>query len=287
MTVSSLGAANPALGRRVVAGGIDTNYLDEGGGAATPVVLLHGSGPGVSAYANWRLTLPALAEHRRVLAPDLVGFGYTERPENHQYKMENWVAHLIEFVDSLGLDSFSLVGNSFGGALALHMTTLIPDRVERLILMGAAGVPFTITAGLDHVWGYTPSVAAMRRVLDYFAHNRDLIDDELAEARYRASIQPGFHESYSAMFPAPRQRWLDSMVVDDQRIQAITCPALIVHGREDQVIPLATSQRLFELITDAQLHVFGKCGHWTQIEHAGRFNALVNSFLSEGDWASS
>ncbi|WP_396932131.1 alpha/beta fold hydrolase [Mycolicibacterium sp.] len=285
MTAADMGAANPALGRRVTAGGVDTNYLEAGGGDATPVVLLHGSGPGVSAYANWRMTIPVLAKSRRVLAPDLLGFGYTQRLESHSYTMESWVAHLVEFVDSIGLSSFALVGNSFGGALALHMTTLLPDRVRRLVLMGAAGVPFAITEGLDEVWGYTPSVPAMRRVLDYFAFDRELVDDDLAEARYRASIQPGFHESYAAMFPAPRQRWLDSMVVDEEKIKAIRCPALIVHGREDRVIPLKTSQRLSQLIPDAQLHVFGQCGHWTQIEHAGRFSALVDSFLNEGDHA--
>ncbi|MEO6470629.1 MAG: alpha/beta fold hydrolase, partial [Aeromicrobium sp.] len=74
-----------------------------------------------------------------------------------------------------------------------------------------------------------------------------------------------------------------AMVTDDDAIRAITCPTLIVHGREDQVIPRSTSTRLFELIADARLHMFGRCGHWTQIEHAAEFNALVASFLTAGN----
>ena len=280
---SQVSSANPALGRRVLAAGIDTNYLEKGDADATPVVLLHGSGPGVSAYANWRLTMPALAAARRVVAPDLVGFGYTQRPDGHQYTMDNWVAHVEAFVDALGLESFSLIGNSFGGALALRMATLFPERVHRLVLMGSVGVPFELTEGLDEVWGYTPSTPAMRRLLDFFAYDDTLIDDELAVARYQASVQAGFQESYAAMFPAPRQRWLESMIVDDEAIRSIGCPALVVHGREDRVIPPETSRRIFDLIPNAQLHMFGKCGHWTQIEQASTFNQLVTAFLAEGD----
>ena len=273
--------ANPAVGATVDAGAIRTNYLHAGDPAAAPVVLLHGSGPGVSAYANWRLTIPALAASHHVLAPDLVGFGYTQRPDGHAYTMDTWIAHIEAFLDTLGLTSYSLVGNSFGGALALRIATRHPDHVQRLVLMGSAGVPFPVTEGLDAVWGYQPSVPAMRRVLDYFAYNRDLMTDDLAIARYQASVQPGFHESYAAMFPAPRQRWLDAMITDDDAIRHIPCPTLIVHGREDQVIPPDTSRRLFELIPNAELHMFGKCGHWTQIEHAASFNRLVAAFLAD------
>jgi len=273
--------ANPAIGASVDAGGILTNYLDAGDPAGPPVVLLHGSGPGVSAYANWRLTVPALADTHHVLAPDRVGFGYTQRPDGYHYTMDNWVTHIEAFVAALGLQSYSVVGNSFGGALALRLAAKHPGQVRRLVLMGSVGVPFSMTEGLDAVWGYEPSVPAMRRVMDFFAYNRELITDELAATRYEASVQPGFQESYAAMFPAPRQRWLDAMSTDENTIRGVQCPTLIVHGREDRVIPPDTSRQLFELIPNAQLHMFGKCGHWTQIEHAAEFNHLVASFLAD------
>lgn len=274
-------STNPEMGRRIQAAGLDTNYhdLDNSGGSGFPVLMIHGSGPGVTAWANWRLAMPVLAERRRVIAPDMAGFGYTERKPDAVYSMDNWVAHAVGLLDALGIEQTDLVGNSFGGALALALAIRHPKRVRKLVLMGAVGVPFPITPGLDAVWGYEPSIDNMRRIMDVFAYNRALITEELTELRYRASVRPGYQESFSAMFPAPRQQWVDAMVSPDEAIRGITQPTLIVHGRDDQVIPLANSYRLLELIDNAQLHVFGRCGHWTQIEHAADFSRLVNDFL--------
>lgn len=268
----------PEIGESVVAGGFRTNYLESGTGE--PVLLIHGSGPGVTAYANWRLTIPDLAKRYRVLAPDMVGFGYTERPEGISYGVQTWADHIVGFLDALSIERASLVGNSFGGAIALRAATQHPDRVDRLVLMGSIGVPFPITDALDAVWGYEPSVENMRGLLDVFAYSRELVTDELAEVRYRASIQPGFHESFNAMFPEPRQRHIEAMATRDEEIAGLPHETLIIHGREDRVIPVRTSLRLLQLIDRSQLHVFGRCGHWTQIERSSEFNRLLDEFLA-------
>lgn len=276
-------AASPEIGRRVRTGGFDTNVLDQGRGGGVPLLLIHGSGPGVSAYANWRLALPTLSQRRRVLAPDMVGFGFTDRPAGMAYTMQTWVRQAIDLLDALDLPQVDLVGNSFGGALALALAIGHPQRVRRLVLMGSVGVPFPITPGLDAVWGYTPSFEAMRSLLDLFAYSRALVNDELARLRYEASIRPGFQESFGAMFPAPRQRWVDAMASAEADIRALPHETLVLHGREDRVIPLSNSLTLAQWIPNVQLHVFGHCGHWTQIEHADRFNRLVGDFLDEAD----
>lgn len=270
---------SPEIGHHIVAAGIRTHYHDVGQGA--PLLLIHGSGPGVSAWANWRLSLPLLAPHARVLAPDMVGFGETERPDGVVYDMETWLRHLLGFLDALGIEKTDIVGNSFGGALALALAMRHPQRVRRLVLMGAAGVPFDLTPGLDAVWGYTPSVQAMRGLLDIFAYDTGLVNDSLAELRYRASIRPGVQEAFAAMFPAPRQRWVDALASPEAAIRALPHHTLILHGREDRVIPLSNSLTLAQWITRSQLHVFGACGHWTQIEHAQRFARLVADFITE------
>ena len=276
---------NPEIGQSIVTGGFRTNVHDVGSGA--PVLLIHGSGPGVSAWANWRLLLPVLAQTRRVIAPDMRGFGFTERPANpadsSTYSMAAWVQQAVDLLDAMKIAQADLVGNSFGGALALALAIAHPQRVRRLVLMGSVGVPFEITPGLDAVWGYTPSITTMRGLLDIFAYNPALATDELAQLRYQASIQPGFQEAFAAMFSAPRQRWVDAMVSPQAAIRALPHPTLVVHGREDRVIPLANSLTLASWIVRAQLHVFGQCGHWTQIEHAARFAQLVDNFLAEAD----
>jgi len=266
----------PEIGATVDAGGIRTNYLEAGEGP--PVVLVHGSGPGVTAYANWRLNIPALASSLRVLAPDMAGFGSSDKPG--RYGMQGWIDQLVGFLDATGLDRVSLVGNSFGGGLAIRLAVDHPDRVDRLVLMGSVGVVFPITEGLDFVWGYQPSVENMRRTLDYFAYSRELVNDELAEVRYRAATAPGVQEAFAAMFPAPRQRWVDAMATPEEQIRAIPHETLIVHGRDDRVIPVDNAYRLVGLIDRSELHVFGRCGHWTQIEWADDFNSLLVRFLT-------
>lgn len=277
MTPSS--GSNPEIGTLVDTGAFRTNLHDVGQGR--PVVLIHGSGPGVSAWANWRLALPALSKRFRVIAPDIVGFGFTERPEGIQYTLDTWVRHAISVLDTLGLERVDLVGNSFGGALSLAVAIRHPHRVRRLVLMGAAGSRFELTSALDEAWGYRPSIENMRKLLDSFAFDRNLVNEDLAKLRFHAASRAGIQEAYEAMFPAPRQRWIDALAAPEDQVRALPNETLIIHGREDRVLPLSSSQRLFELIEHSQLHVFGRCGHWTQIEHADRFNRLVEDFLSE------
>jgi 2-hydroxymuconate-semialdehyde hydrolase len=273
--------SSPEIGQSIDAGGIEVNYHDHGSGF--PVLLIHGSGPGVSAYANWRLVMPELSKQRRVIAPDMVGFGFTERPAGYEYTMKNWVQQAIDLLDALGLEQVDLVGNSFGGALSLALTIHHPERVRRLVLMGAAGVSFPITPALDAVWGYEPSFENMRRIMDVFAYDRGLVNDDLARLRYEASAREGVQESYAQMFPAPRQRWVEALASREEDIAKINKETLIVHGRDDLVIPLQNSIRLSQLISRSQLHVYGRCGHWTQIEHSARFAQLVSNFLAEAD----
>ena len=270
----------PEIGQSVEANGIRTNYLEAGSGDET-VVLVHGSGPGVTSYANWRLVIPALAEHWRVVAPDMVGFGFSDRPEDVTYSLQTWADQTVGVMDALGIDKAHLVGNSFGGAIALRIATQHPDRVGKLVLMGSMGVPFEITEGLDAVWGYEPSVENMKKVLGYFTYSAEAINDSLAKSRYEGSIQEGFQEAFSAMVPAPRQRWVEAMTIPDEELKKLPHRTLIVHGREDQVIPVSNSYYLEGILQDADLSVWSKCGHWSMIERNADFNRQVRDFFLE------
>ena len=274
-----MNTADPEIASSIDEAGIRTNYHDRGDGF--PVLFIHGSGPGVSAWANWRLALPELAKKYRVIAPDMAGFGFTDRPAGIVYDMATWVRQTVGLLDALGLEKAHVVGNSFGGAIALALAIQHRERVGRLALMGSVGVPFPISEGLDAVWGYEPSLDNMKKLLDIFAYSRELVNDELAELRYRASIRPGFQESFSAMFPAPRQRWVDAMASREADIRALPHETLIIHGRDDKVIPLTNSLTLLQWIERSQLHVFSRCGHWVQIEHAARFAQLLDNFFAE------
>jgi len=260
------------------AGGIETSYLEAGSGE--PAIMLHGSGPGVSALANWQHNIPALSQRFHVLAPDIVGFGATERPHDIVYSLRTWTDHIWAFLDAHGIEKTSIVGNSLGGRIALQMATDRPDRITKMVLMGAPGVGMTLTDGLAALRAYEPSHDEMRDLLrNYFAVDPAMITDELVETRYQASIADGAYEAYRTMFFDPRHAGSELGITEDE-VRAIATPTLLVHGREDRVVPLQVSVTMLGLLPNADLHVFSACGHWTQIERADEFSALVADYLA-------
>jgi pimeloyl-ACP methyl ester carboxylesterase len=260
------------------AGGIETSYLEAGSGE--PVLMLHGSGPGVSALANWRYNIPTLAQRFRVLAPDVVGFGATERPDDIVYSLRSWTDHVWAFLDAHGIEKTAIVGNSLGGRIALQMAADRPDRITKMVLMGAPGVGMALTDGLAALRAYEPSHDAMRDLLrNYFAVDPAMITDELVDIRYQASITDGAFEAYRSMFFDPRHAGSELDITENE-VRAIATPTLLVHGREDKVVPVQVAIMMLGLLPNADLHVFSACGHWTQIERADEFSALVTDYLA-------
>jgi 2-hydroxymuconate-semialdehyde hydrolase len=273
-------SSNPELGQLVETCGYRTNVHDVGTGPA--LLLLHGSGAGVSGWANWRGLIPELSPNYRVIVPDLVGFGYTETPADFEFRfMESWIEQILALLDTLGIERAHILGNSFGGSLALWLASRRPEMFDRLILMGPGGWPARVNADLNALWAYTPSLENMKKLMDIMAFDRSLVTDELAELRYRATLRPGAQEVFERVFPAPRQRWLDAQVLPVAKLIALENHTLIMHGRDDRVVDPQVSWNLHQHIRNSQLHVFGNCGHWTMIEHARRFRMLTQDFLAE------
>lgn len=269
----------PEIGKNVKTGKYTTNYLEQGEGY--PLIFIHGSGPGVSAYANWRLVLPLVAEVAHCYAMDMIGFGYSSKPSDIEYGIDLWTQQIVDFMDVLGIEKADLVGNSFGGSLGLSMSIKHPERVRRLVMMGPMGVHFPISYGLNEVWGYQPSAENMYKLLQLFCYDQSFATPELADTRYRASIEPGFQEAFGSMFPEPRQNSVNNLSFTDEQIKAVEHDVLIVHGREDLVIPVSNAYKLINLLDKAELHVFGHCGHWTQIERSKDFANLVKQFVTK------
>lgn len=271
---------NPEISQSIETCGYLTNFHDVGQGHA--VIMLHGSGAGVSGWANWRGMMPLLSDKFRVIVPDLVGFGYTDTPSDMEFKfMSSWVDQIMALMDGLGIEKTHLLGNSFGGSLSMWLASEFPDRFERLILMGPGGWPAFVNPELEELWGYTPSIENMKRIMDIMAYDRSLVTDELAELRYQATMRPGAQECFERVFPEPRQQWLDAQVMSIDKLITLNHETLIMHGRDDRVVAPEVSLNLHKYIKNSQLHMFGNCGHWTQIEHATRFQQLVCNFLNE------
>lgn len=274
----SFDPANPAAGQSVVAAGLRTHYLEAGSGE--PLLLLHGSGPGVSAWENWAEVIPALASRRRVLAPDIPGFGATESKPDDEYGMEFWIDHLFAFMDAVGVTAAPIVGNSFGGMLAMAASVRDSRRIERLVLMGSAAGDVPMSEAHKLAARYGGSREELERILRLFPFDPDFVTPEMVDRRYEASVRPAAQRA-----PHPVATVLNEKgervfrMTSEAVLAAVQTPTLILHGRDDQVLPVELAMRIHRAIKPSQLHTFGDCGHWVQLERRDEFVAQVMGFI--------
>lgn len=267
-----------AKGMMEKVGNYQTHYHEAGEGEN--VLLIHGAGLGVSAWANWRLLFPLLSQKNHVFAFDLVGYGSSEKPEDMNYSKEVWIEHIIDFIEEKMKPPVCVVGNSMGGILSLHIANRRPDLIKKQILLGVPGVHFEITEALDFAWGAEPSFENVRRIVSYFAYDQSFAqNDDLVKIRYESSNAEGVYATFSSMFPAPRQRHIDDLVLTDKELQTIQTPTLLIHGREDKLVPAETSWKMATSLPNADFHLLSNCGHWIQIEKSSEFANLVTNFL--------
>jgi pimeloyl-ACP methyl ester carboxylesterase len=270
---------NPAIGKSVQTGDICTNYFECGEGV--PLILLHGSGIGVSAYANWHKTLPVFGRHFRTLAPDIAGFGYSSPPDDARYGLAFWVDHLVAFMDQLEIRRAHILGNSFGGALALATAVRHPERVDRLALMGSAGIPFQVPPAFGSGWSEELTADSMRSVVQRFTYDPSRISEEMVQVRLLTASRPEQKRRQLRLFPGAREERVMALVTPDDALEGLRNQVLILHGRNDLIVPLDTSMRLHRLIADSDLHVFSRCGHWSHLDRADDFNAMTIRFFSQ------
>ncbi|KPM50922.1 alpha/beta hydrolase [Frankia sp. CcI49] len=253
------------------------------------LVMLHGGGPGASGVSNYHQNLPALTDHFRVVLPDQPGFGGSYRPTESDLAARSITAitavALLQALDALGVDRFHLLGNSLGGAAALALAQQHPDRVEKLVLMAPGGgwLPFgpTPTEGQKEMFRYYqgggPSEKKMAAFIRTMVFDHRQFGEDVVRARYEASLDEShiaFYHFYNAAFA--RRGGMDPLWRDLHRI---TAPTLLLWGRDDRTITLEGAQIMLKQIRDVQLHVFGRCGHWVQLERAREFERLVTDFL--------
>lgn len=268
--------------------GEQIHYLDEGPADGTPVILLHGSGIGITAAANFYLTIPALVEAGyRVLAPDLYGYGFTQDPPGVEASRPNQVDLNIRFMDALGLVDAYVVGNSLGGMVLSSLALAHPDRVRGGVIVGTAGARWPAGPRFEPNQssraGMGPYERSMvRRSMEHLVHDPRMVTDRLLEFRTRMAELPGAYERH---LESTRMREVTKIDHPFRPEQAQRCPVpmLFIFGREDRVNPPEDALAGAEAFVNADLVIFGHCGHWTMIERPDEFNALVLRFLAGWD----
>ncbi|MBC9732883.1 alpha/beta fold hydrolase [Nocardioides marmotae] len=252
-----------------------THYHDVGEGA--PVLFLHGSGTGVTAAANWWLNLPELSERMRCIAIDSIGYGQTVVAPGTEYGVRAWVQHAVRVLDALGIEKTWLVGNSLGGWLAFQMALDHPERVHGIVSMGTGGAKLTqaLAAHANPVL----TEEGVRRTLEMFVVDTSLVTDELVALRYQSALNDTAGDRLAEVVAA-RDRDREALPLDFDALGRLDLPVLLVHGTDDVVIPVSRTWDLLRTIPGADAHVFGSCGHWSQVERAAEFNRVVGDWLA-------
>jgi len=267
-------------GRYVDAGPIRMHYLEFGDRTGHPIVFLHGSGPGNSAWANFYLNKDAFAGAGfRVIMPDMIGFGYSDKPLNlGDYSLDLFCSTLMAGLKELGVDSCSFVGNSLGGGVAIQIALENPGFVHKLILMGPGCLE-----PQDDYWAM-PGIAKMMaenkagmsietqgKVMRLFTYDPKHVTQDLIDMRWAiAQTQP--------------KEVLTTMKTPElgSRMTELSCPILTFWGANDEFMPPQGKEKCLKANEQSRLIEVNACGHWVMIEHARMFNATSIDFLVNG-----
>ena len=273
------------LQQTVEVNGTDIAFYESGEGF--PLVMLHGGGPGASAWSNFGAALPGFAESHRTILIDQPGFGASGRPEVVGNYYRHAADHVIGVLDHLGIDRCHLLGNSLGGGTAMRLALERPETIARLVLMGPGGLSLNLfhadpTEGVQRLmdFGADPTRETLRAFIATMVVNQDLVTDELVEERFADATAPGAREAMRSMgmsFWNPETAEDGMLWREAHRLRQHT---LLTWGREDRVNPLDGALVALKLIPRAQLHVFPQCGHWAQVEAADEFREVAVAFLN-------
>jgi 4,5:9,10-diseco-3-hydroxy-5,9,17-trioxoandrosta-1(10),2-diene-4-oate hydrolase len=259
--------------------GLQIHYQDEGRGE--PVVFFHGSGPGASGYSNFKRNYPHLAERGfRTIVPDTLGFGYSSKPEGVDFGMDFVAGAMVRFMDKLGLDKVTLVGNSHGGAMAIKIALDHPERVSRLVLMAPGGLEER------EVYMKMEGIRTMMKVfLAPEGITRDGMRTVFGHQLYDVSqLTEEILDERCAIAPLQPKRVLTSLAVPHHtpRLEELQCPVLGFWGVNDKFCPVSGALALATKVPKARVITRSRCGHWVMVEYPDLFNRMTLDFLARG-----
>ncbi len=255
-------------------------------GRGVPGILLHGLG---ASKEWWKYNIPFLAKNFKIYAPDIIGFGHSEKPEI-EYNFEFANNFLNDLIETFNLQKVSLIGNSMGGLMALNFSVNFPDRVDKLILVNNAGFSRELSlilriATLYPIGEIALSLASYRTVkilLKSVIYDKSKIPEELIYKALEILKLPNTKSTLLAILRyGVNLKGLSSSIYESliKKISRLEIPTLIIWGKEDKIIPVSQAYIGHKLISNSQLFIFEKCGHLPQVEYANEFNKLVLKFL--------
>jgi 4,5:9,10-diseco-3-hydroxy-5,9,17-trioxoandrosta-1(10),2-diene-4-oate hydrolase len=250
-------------------------YVDIGEGK--PTILLQGGGPGASGISNYRRNVDELSKSRRLIVPDLPGYGDSEDKLGFHEIYKALGEFLIHFLDALGLDKVDCVGNSLGGMTTVGALLHSSHRINKAVLMGPGGFQpvFTPmpTEGMRRMGvvnaSDNPTREQMRGVIELLVNDSSFITDELLDERVKAASNPNRFKPFARSFG---EMWREDL-------GSVKNEILVMWGLEDRVCPVDMAPGIIKAFPNASLHLLPNCGHWVQWEKPDDFNKLVAWFF--------
>ncbi len=264
----------------VQAGDVRIHYNDVGSG--DPVIMLHGTGPGASSWSNFKSNVAAFSERYRALLVDMPQYGKSQKVAFEGGRLTFTSRVLRDFMDAMGIERAHFVGNSMGGQVAIKLAIDSPERVDKLVVIGSNPVSYSLFSpmpleGIKHIAGYYrgeggPSLEKLRRLFQTILYDPSFLDEEALRQRYEASIEPEVVELMTRTPPANQDLTAE--------LHQMRAPCLIIWGADDRLGALDVGLLMLRRFPNARMHIFNRCGHWAQVEHADAFNRLVIDFLA-------
>lgn len=270
---------------RTFSGRYDLHFHEAGEGV--PLLLLHGSGPGVSGWSNFSANIPVFAQHRRTLCVDLPGFGASPAITWRDAYSRVAADAVHDFLDGMGISEIDIIGNSMGGNVAAEFALAHPDRVRRMVLMGPGGLAVNtlspaVSEGAGRLFEFLADPTRDRMIawVKTMVSDPRLITDALIDERMNNASRPGVNETTAGIFATFDDPALDTLPPLWARASEIRTESMIIWGRDDRMLPLEGGLFPFRQMPNAELHVFANCGHWAQIERKTDFERVAAEFLS-------
>lgn len=264
---------------------LQLHYNEIGAGAET-VIMLHGSGPGASGWANFNRNIEPLVDAGyRVILMDCPGWSKSDPVVCTGSRSELNARALKGLMDALKIERAHLIGNSMGAHSVTAFALANPTRIGKLVLMGGGtGGPSQFvpmpTEGIKLLQALyrDPSIENLKRMMAVFVYDASSLTEELFQARLDNMLQRREHlDNFVKSLAANPRQFTDY----GPRLSEISAPTLVIWGRDDRFVPMDIGLRLLWGMPNAELHIFNKCGHWAQWEHARKFNAMVLDFLRD------
>ena len=269
---------------RTIDGDPKLHYHDAGVGPA--LVLLHGSGPGVTAWHNFSGTLGAFARSFRTLALDMPGWGGSDRPDPAVHYTRAAADAVVRMLDAAGEERADFVGNSMGGGVAVRFALEHPDRTGRLVLIAPGGItlPFMTpfpTEGVQRILDFNadPSKETMLAWMRSMVGDRSVLTEEFVSDRMERALRPEEVDWSRAMYPPPGSHRVKDGAPLHSQLRKVRTPTLLMWGAADRVVPLDSAMHPLQQLPQVELHCFARCGHWTMIERREEFQRVTLEFL--------